>query len=155
MNEYEKNILDHIDKHGCSVTSVFDPDEEDPPFTYSIGITESYGAPEIIIVGLKKDISHWMVNEYKRRVSEGEAFVFNVPYLGFLEGFAVCFGLVIEEHKKEYMRSTCWLYQNSDFEALQLIWPNTSGVWPWDTNASEWFRANQPLLSMGKPEESA
>lgn len=154
MNEYEKNILDHIDKFGCSVTSVFDPDEEDPPFTYSIGITKSYGAPEIIIVGLKKDISHWIANEYKRRVSEGETFVFDIPYLGFLEGFPVRFGPVIETNKKEYMRSTCWLYQGSDFDAVQLIWPNTSGVWPWDANASEWFRSNQPLLSKGQPDAS-
>ena len=34
-----------------------------------------------------------------------------------------------------------------DFEAVQLIWPTTSGVWPWEPAASEWFRSNQPLLA--------
>ena len=45
------------------------------------------------------------------------------------------------------MRSACWLHGGADFEALQLIWPDTAGVWPWDAAASEGFRASQPLLS--------
>ena len=52
MDEYERNILRHIEEHGCSVTSVFDPDANEPPFSYSIGIARSSGAPEIIVVGL-------------------------------------------------------------------------------------------------------
>lgn len=147
MEVYEQNILLHIEKHGCSVTSVFDPKEIDPPFSYSIGIAKSSGAPELIIVGLGSKLSHWMVNEYNRRVQSGEKFLPGVHYLGFLEGFAVQFGPVAREHREEYMRSACWLHGGSEFDALQLIWPNTSGVWPWDAEASEWFRANQPLLS--------
>ena len=34
-----------------------------------------------------------------------------------------------------------------DFDALQRIWPSTAGDWPWDPEAGEWFRANQPLLA--------
>src|SRR5690606_20073842 len=147
MEEYERNILRHIEEHGCSVTSVFDPDENDPPFSYSIGISKSSGAPEIIIVGLSSKLAHWMVNEYNRRCQAGERFQPGVLYLGFLEGFAVQFGQVAREHRAEYMRSACWLHGGPEFEAVQLIWPTTSGVWPWESEASEWFRANQPLLS--------
>lgn len=147
MEDYERNILKHIDEHGCSVTSVFDPDEQEPPFTYSIGIAKSSGAPELIIVGLGSRLSLWMVNEYNRRCQAGERFQPGVLYLGFLEGFAVQFGAVTREHRAEYMRSACWLHGGPDFEAMQLIWPNTSGVWPWEPEASEWLRANQPLLA--------
>ena len=92
MEEYERNILRHIESHGCSVTSVFDPDENEPPFSYSIGIARSCGAPEVIVVGLSSKLSHWMVNEYNRRCRAGERFQPGVLYLGFLEGFAVQFG---------------------------------------------------------------
>lgn len=149
MEEYEQNILKHIELHGCSVTSVFDPEEKSPPFSYSIGIAKTYCAPEVIVVGLKRELAHWMVNEYKRRVAGGESFTADVPYTGFLEGHVVRFGPVAEENRKEYMRSTCWLHGGSGFEALQLIWPNTSGIWPWEASASEWLRTNQPLLSNG------
>ncbi|MFC4728957.1 DUF4262 domain-containing protein [Coralloluteibacterium thermophilus] len=147
MNDYERNILAHIDEYGCSVTSVFDPDGEGPPFSYSIGIVRSAGAPELIVVGLGSKISHWLVNEYNRRVQAGDRFSQGVPYSGFLEGFAVQFGPVDRHHRKEYMRSAHWLHGGTDFEALQLIWPSTSGVWPWDPEADDAFRRSQPLLA--------
>jgi len=50
MNEYERNLLRHIDEYGCSATSVFDPDGGDPPFSYSIGIAKSCGAPELVLI---------------------------------------------------------------------------------------------------------
>ena len=151
MEDYERNILKHIDEHGCSVTSVFDPDEKQPPFSYSIGVAKSSGAPEVIIVGLNSKLSHWMVNEYNRRCQAGERFQSGVLYLGFLDGFAVQFVQVAREHRAEYMGSACWLHDGPDFDALQLVWPSTSGVWPWDAEASDWFRCNQPLLAGDAP----
>jgi hypothetical protein len=148
MEEYERNILAHIEEHGCSITSVFDPDGEDPPFSYSIGIAQSAGAPELIVLGLDSKISHWLVNEYNRRVRAGERFSNGVLYLGFLEGFAVQFGPVARHYRGQHMRSACWLHGGPDFEALQLIWPSTSGIWPWDPEADDWFRSNQPLLAL-------
>jgi len=147
MKEYERNILKNIEEHGCSVTSVVDPDEKEPSFTYSIGIAKSSGAPEVIVFGLNTKLSGWMVNEYNRRCQAGERFQSGVFYLGFLDGFAVQFGAVAPEHRSEYMRSACWLHGDPEFAALQLIWPSTSGVWPWDPEASDWFRTNQPLLA--------
>ena len=149
MNEYERNIHTHIEAHGCSVTSVFDAKGDEPPFSYSIGIAKTAMAPELIVVGLKREIGHWLVNEYNRRVKAGERFLPGILYLGFLEGFAVQFRPVTREHREEYMRSAIWLHNGPDFEALQLIWPSTEGVWPWGHEASEWLIANQPLLGQG------
>jgi hypothetical protein len=146
MNEYERNVLSNIEEHGCSVTSVFDPDENEPPFSYSIGITKSCGSPELIVFGLKSNISHWLINEYRRRVGAGEQFVPGVLYLGFLDGFAVRFANVPVESRDKYMRSTCWLYSGTEFEALQLIWPGTDGIWPWQPEANNWMKFNQPVL---------
>jgi hypothetical protein len=147
MEDYERNILAHIKEHGCSVTSVFDPDGKEPNFSYSIGIAKSAMAPELIVVGLKQEMGHWLVNEYNRRVKAGEVFAPGVLYLGFLEGFAIQFAPVAPKHRQRYMRSAAWLHDGPDFEALQLIWPSTDGIWPWDPEASEWFRENQPLLA--------
>lgn len=147
MDKYEKTLLANIEAYGCSVTSVFDPEGEDPPFSYSIGIWKSAAAPELIIVGLEVELGHRVVNEYNRRVREGEAFVPGVRYPGFLGGFDVEFGPVAEMHRKGYMRSACWLHGGAGFEALQLLWPNMSGIWPWDKEASDWLRCRQPLLS--------
>ena len=94
MNQYEKNILAHIEAHGCSVTSVFDPEREEPPFSYSIGIARSAGAPELIIVGLESKTAHGLINDYNERVRAGEAFVPGQDYQGFIKGFPVQFAPV-------------------------------------------------------------
>ncbi|MBK1715373.1 hypothetical protein CKO43_21700 [Rubrivivax gelatinosus] len=62
---------DDVAKHGCGVMHVFDPEGELPPFAYSIGIQRETGAPEVVVVGLKQPIAHFVVNEYNRRVREG------------------------------------------------------------------------------------
>ncbi|MBL8309211.1 MAG: DUF4262 domain-containing protein [Burkholderiales bacterium] len=72
MKQYERDILRNIDEYGCSVTSVFDPDGIEPRFSYSIGISKSCGAPELIVLGLNSEIGHWLVNEYRRRVGKGK-----------------------------------------------------------------------------------
>lgn len=153
MNDYEKTILANIEAFGCSVTSVSDPEGEQPPFSYSIGIARSAGAPEVIVVGLAPKLGHWMVNEYNRRVGSGERFERGTLYEGFLDGFAVQFGPVGRTHREHYMRSATWLHDGPDFEAVQLIWPSTSGAWPWDAEASDWFRANRPVLAGSATEE--
>lgn len=147
MNAYEMNLLSHIEKYGCSVTSVFDPEGHRPPFTYSIGIAKSAAAPELIVVGLESEISLWLVNEYNRRVRAGDAFVPGHSYRGFLEGHDVQFVEVAQEHREGYMLSACWLHGGTEFEALQMVWPSTSGVWPWDHEAPDSLRQKQPLLS--------
>ena len=147
MKQYEENLLHHIEQFGCSVTSVVDPEGKEPSFSYSIGIAKSAGAPELIILGLGAELGHSLVNVYNNRVRAGERFSSGVLYIGFLEGFAVQFSPVTREHREAYMLSACWLHGGPDFEALQLVWPSTEGVWPWQSDASEWFRTNQPLLS--------
>jgi hypothetical protein len=42
-----------------------------PPFSYSVGIQRSTGALEIIVIGLKQPLSHFIVNEYNSRVRGG------------------------------------------------------------------------------------
>jgi hypothetical protein len=147
MNEIERDILEDIEAYGCSVVSVFDPEGRDPTFAYSVGIARSAGAPEIIIIGLEPEASHWIINEYNRRVREGEYFSPGVWYSGFLKGFVVQFMPVGKRQRAKYMLSACWLYGGPKFDALQLIWPSGSGFWPWEREASDQFRASQPLLS--------
>lgn len=146
MNEAEKKIVENIEKHGCHITSVFDNTGEEPSFTYSTGIQKSVNAPEVIVVGLPSKLAASVVNNYLRRIKEGETFEVGKFYPDFLSSFDVAFGAVSHENKQKFMLSSCWYYKNT-FEALQLIFPTTSGVWPWDTEASENFHEIQSCLS--------
>jgi hypothetical protein len=149
MNEAEKKIIKNIDEYGCHVTTVFDPNGDDPTFCYSTGIMKTYGSPEIIVVGLSVDLGHSIVNNYAGRLKAGAKFGVGNFYPDFLGGFDVTFGEVSQSNKEKYMLSSCW-FNGNEFDALQLIYPTTKGVWPWAKEATESFHAVQPSLAGNK-----
>jgi hypothetical protein len=146
MNQDQK-VRSNIEKYGCHVIHVLPTKDDDhSPFAYSIGIEHSAGQPEIFLIGLKQPLAHSLINLYCRRVREGERFDHGQTVLGFLEGFECQFRSVHRSHYDDYLGQNMSFYGNSDFRVLQLVYPNTSGIWPWDPRADDWFRARQPLL---------
>ncbi len=141
-----KAIAD-IEKYGCHVIHVGAEDDL-PPFSYSVGIQRSSGAPEVVIIGLEQPISHFVVNEYNRRVRAGERFRSGQTASGFLEGFDVLILSVDRIHYPEYFGWDRWLYRGNDFDVLQLVWPSTEGIWPWQAGAFDGFEKWQPILSV-------
>jgi hypothetical protein len=83
MDDGEKKALADIEAYGCHVIHVLE-DNDDPPFSYSVGVGKTSGAPEVIVIGLKQPIAHFIVNEYNDRVRNGERFVAGQRYDGFL-----------------------------------------------------------------------
>ena len=145
MDQYEEKALSDIEEYGCHVLSVME-EAEYPGFTYSIGIEKKTKQPEVIITGLKQEIAHWMVNEYNNRVKAGEVFEAGKFYPDFLEGFDVTFKEVEKKHYTEYFGWGRWLYNGNDFRVLQLVYPTTAGIWPWEANASEDYKWYIPKL---------
>ncbi|TPI58743.1 DUF4262 domain-containing protein [Mesorhizobium sp. B3-1-3] len=147
----EAKALADIEEYGCHILYVLEEDEH-PPFAYSVGIEHNFGVPELVVIGLKPDLSLTIINEYCRRVRGGERFSVGARALGFLGGGFDCqFGAVHPDHYLEYFGWDIWFYDGPDFRIVQLIFPTTSGIWPWDVEADEWFRERQPLLDTPPP----
>ena len=146
MDEYEQKAIDDIDKFGCHILHVME-DDENPRFTYSIGIEKNTQNPDLIIIGLKNEIAQWMINEYNNRVKNGEVFEPSKYYDGFLDGFEVTFIDVLKKHYKEYFGWGLWYNKGYNFRMLQMVYPSTLGIWPWDKEAPEDFTWFQPLLN--------
>ncbi|MEE4382372.1 MAG: DUF4262 domain-containing protein [Pseudomonadales bacterium] len=145
MDPADQKALDDIAEYGCHIIHVLEEDDL-PGFSYSIGIQEREGQPELIVTGLNRDLAHWIINEYNHRVRAGERFSTEAFYEGFLEGFDVTFRRVEKEHFHEHFGRGIWLYDGLEFEVLQLIYPSTSGVWPWEEEASDEYKWGIPAL---------
>jgi len=142
----EAKALADIEEYGCHILYVLEEDEH-PPFAYSVGIEHNFKVPELVVIGLKPELSQTIINEYCRRVRGGERFSIGERASGFLGGGFDCqFGAVHPAHYPEYFGWDIWFYDGPDFRTMQLIFPTTSGIWPWDPEADEWFRKRQPLL---------
>lgn len=148
----DKRVADDIREYGCHVISVFDPEEKQPNFSYSIGIQKMTGAPEAIVLGVRSDLGHFMVNEYNQKVRAGAKFERGVLYSGFLEGFSIYVEPVKASRLHDYTLGCYRYYDGEPFSTVQLIYPTTSGVWPWQAAASQWFKSNQIMLGRKRPD---
>lgn len=147
MDDFDRKVHEDIKSFGCSVLHIA-AEGDLPPFAYSVGITKSALAPEVVVIGLKQPIAHFVVNEYNRRVRAGIPVSAGERHAGFIEGFEVAAEKVDPSFYKEYFGYNIWFYKGPSFEVIQLIYPNTSGVWPWEPEADKWFKAWQPILTL-------
>jgi len=149
--ENDQRVAADVEKYGCHVISVFDPEEKLPTFSYSIGIQATSGAPEAIVIGVRPKLGHSMINEYNAQVRKGVRFERATQYPGFLDGFSIYVEPAKGALLSGYTLGCNRFYKGSDYSVVQLIYPTTTGVWPWQKAASEWFKANQPMLGRKLP----
>jgi len=139
--EARAKVRADIEKYGLHVISVME-DGEHPPFTYSVGIEQSLGMPELIVIGLKSSLAHSVVNECYRQMKEGGAITPGARVADLLGGgFECVIGETSPGRVADYMYWTSWFYKGQPFRAYQIIWPTTAGVFPWKSGASDWLIA--------------
>ena len=56
-----KRIQTDIGKYGCHIIQVME-DADHPQFSYTIGFYEKFNHPEVIIIGLKNELSKILLN---------------------------------------------------------------------------------------------
>jgi hypothetical protein len=152
LTENDKLVVRNIKQYGCHVVSVFDPNGRLPFFSYSIGIQDSSGAPDVIVIGPRPELGGFLVNEYNRRVQKGKRFKRGTKYSGFLRGFSVYFEPALREKYRRYTYGCARYYDGREYSVVQLVWPSTTGVWPWNKSASKWLIRNQPMLGRVRPD---
>lgn len=149
--ENDKRVAADVKKYGCHVISVFDPEEKLPTFSYSVGIQATSGAPEAIVIGVRPNLGHSMINEYNDQVRKGVRFERAKQYPGFLEGFNIYVEPAKAALLSEYTLGCTRFYKGMGYSVVQLIYPTTAGIWPWQKSASEWVKSNQPMLGRRQP----
>jgi hypothetical protein len=146
VNDGDRKLLADVQGHGWHVINVVS-DDEGPAFSYSIGLYENFGHPEVIVFGLSIDVMHLMINGIGDRIKEGGRYG-DVDESGdVLEGYNVIFRTVELKHYPEYFGYANWFYQGDQFPALQCIWPDSLHRFPWHHSFNQSLAARQPILS--------
>ena len=146
-DEHEERAISNIERTGLHILNVFS-DDETSEFSYSVGLTYSYGQPEVLIYGLNRDVATDILNQVASLMETGTKFRDKDISLDVLDGFECKFMKVHKSHYRNHVGWTIWLndYSN-DFELLQLVWPDKAGSFPDSNDASDDFKAAQPLLN--------
>lgn len=149
MNEenYKKineQIYQNIEKFGWHVTGVF-AGKDTPPFCYSIGIQNS-DMPEIIIFGMNIKNAGQIINYIGNLMMDGKKFKVGESYDGIIK-VPVKFLNVTQENIEEHMFGATDYHNGSSFDALQMVWADEKGNFPWDDDFEEKFKGYQKLMN--------
>lgn len=145
LTEDERKILDDVEQHGLHIVTVPE-DEEGPGFAFSVGLWENFEHPEVILFGLPPDVAIDLLNGLADEVDDGKQFVDGTKHDGLLANYPVRFVAVPREQYRDFLGTARWAYESDDFPAVQLVWPDKQGRWPWDAGVREAFRELQPVL---------
>lgn len=142
-------MFDDVRNYGYHKIGVFSETGEDPEFAYTIGLSHVYiGQPEIVIFGLNTDIAFEIIDGVVDLISQGERFDIDVQSDDILEEITVRFVDFKRVWYPDFIQQAKNFYGGDQFEVVMLVWPDSSGQFPWSENSPRWLRERQPAYWM-------
>jgi hypothetical protein len=145
-NPAEKKVLDDVEHHGCHVVSVLEEGNL-PPFAYTIGLFRNFNHAEVLVYGLPRERAHALLNNARDDVRAGQRFAVGQTYADLLKGYDCTFRAIPLSQYREHLGWAIWFYDGPEFPALQLVWPDREGRWPWQDGVTSGFRSQQLVLA--------
>lgn len=146
-DEHDRKLLSDVERFGWHVVHI-NEDEEGPGFSFSVGFYYTLQQPEILIMGLKQEVAHDLLRIAYVQMRGGRSFKPFERYSDFAQGCDCAFAPIGIEHYREHLGYAMWFYRSlpNPFPALQLIWPDKRGRFPWENGFDERFFKLQKSL---------
>ncbi len=123
---------------------------EGPGWEHSIGFTQRLGAPEIVVFGLDYEVSHALLWGVYRAFERGERIEDGTVHGRLIKDLDCQFRRVHPWYAAEHLFAAQTYYDRRrtrrPFAALQVIWPDQHGYFPWEDECHPDIAALQPLL---------
>ncbi len=146
MADLQIKLRRDVDEVGWHVLNVFALDDQ-PLHSYSVGLYQNYNHPEIVIVGLQSKTAHTLINDVGAQIRKGRVYASGDRSSEFLNGYDVAFISVTDALYQDYFGQAIDFYGSLEFPVLQLVWPDSKHLLPWDPGFDESLRVQQPVLS--------
>lgn len=145
-DDCDRKLLSDIEKYGWHVVAV-DADEEGPGFLFTVGLYYTYGHPEILIAGLTREVAYELLFQSEKLIREGKRYENNWIDTD-LANFPLAIKAIFFDYYQDYLGYGCWFYRSlpRPFPAIQLVWPDKEGIFPWQRGYNQNFLALQPKL---------
>ncbi|MDR7134068.1 hypothetical protein J2X06_001252 [Lysobacter niastensis] len=145
LTTLDQKIADDIREYGWHCLHVFPTQDGQDCFTYSIGFSESYGAPEVLIFGLERQKAHSLLDECARLFRDGHAISPDIEDPNILAGgYMVVFRPVRQDCFREYLGGALRHYRGRPFGAVVMFLPDREHRFPWQPGY-DYIPADEPL----------
>lgn len=148
MTQSEQEVFDNIEKYGCHVMHILENENnsiKEPRFSYSIGLFKNYKQPEIVIIGLKQELAHILINNICYDYQQGTFLNSGKYNADILDSFDCLIVDVDKKHYQNYLGWASWYYKGDNFPVLQVIYPTIKGIFPWEKKYPR--ELGQPILN--------
>ena len=149
-DKHEQKAVDDVQRYGLHIVNVLE-EGDFPGFAYTVGVYRTFEHAEILIYGLRKDRAHQILNDLADNLRAGKRYVAGETYDDLLEGLSCTFRIIPQTHYGEHLGWATWFNETIDYPAVQLIYPDREGRWPWQDGVSEGFRRHQLVLADAPP----
>ena len=138
------STINHIEKFGCSVLYI--EGDSSSRFSYTVGVFDTSGHPELITVGLIEKTAHIALNAAEKLLRSGVDLT--QGRYRMLVGEVECrFAPVDPKWLHHVMGRADWYYTGEAVPVLQLIYPDHENRFQEEEGFAEYFR--QPMLAPG------
>ena len=145
-DESEQRVIDDVANYGCHCVHIM-ADGEQPPYSFTVGLFQSFGHPELIIFGLKSETSHQILAIVADAAQVNTPLDLAQPTDALLNNYSCCFSKVPLTQYHDHVGFCRWYYGGNAFPLYQIVWPSQNGLFPWHHQATSEFRAIQPVIS--------
>ena len=145
-SQIDRDLQATIATHGWAVINVAE-EPDCPPFSYTIGLYRTLQHPELLVMGLADGVAQELLNVAGRLIRNGQHFAAGAETEDLLEGYSTTFRAIPVRQYRAYLGHARWLDDGDGFPALQLVYPDRAGEWPWSAAVSAGFRERQPILA--------
>jgi hypothetical protein len=148
-DEPERIVLANINEFGWHAVNVIE-DNGCPPWSFTIGLFETWAHPELIVIGRSRATSHAMLNTLATQIEDGDP-----PNLADAEPYPLlgipCHFLEVNpRYYSDYVGFALWYYRKRRFPLYQIVWPGNDGLFPWHPSAPRTFKEWQSVLGESK-----
>jgi uncharacterized protein DUF4262 len=141
----DQKVLDDVAEYGWHVIKI-PPVSDTPGWAFSIGLYRTFHHPEIVVFGLNHELMHSIINSIGSEIKSGKSFKPDTPFSELIEGYDCILKKVKVNWYSPFLGYANWFYQNTDYPALQCVWPDKKGCYPWDPAFDPNWLWAQPLL---------
>ncbi len=147
LSKQDETTIGHIEEFGCSIMHVA-ASRGGTAWSYSLGVFDTCGGPEIVTVGLLPETAQFAINGAVALVRSGVDLTMgrHTDLVGEVE---CVFRPVEPRWVAHLMPWAGWYYEGAEFPALQAIYPDLQNRFPWEPEFDPAFE--QPLMQAGAP----
>jgi hypothetical protein len=145
QNDYLDEVRRKIRKNGWAIQYV---EDDRRPVAYTIGRTP-FELPELLVTGVSPFRALFLLDDFVHRI---EATLALEPGTQVALSGRHRVEVVKVDHPDVHMGIAIGIY-GYDVRAIQLVWADARGRWPWSADFDE-GRGTQPVLGMRAPTEA-